>query len=140
MGKIAIDLPEHFVFQTELQVRVTDLNYGAHLGNDALLSMIHEARMLFLDRFGYSELDLAGVSLIMRDVAIVYKKEASFMDRLLFEVTAQDFSRKGFDVYYRVTLATNGQLVAEAKTGMVCYDYEQGAIKGVPEAFRKNFE
>lgn len=140
MGKIEISLPEHFVFKTELQVRVTDLNYGAHLGNDALLSMIHESRMLFLDRFGYSELNLAGVSLIMRDVAIVYKKEASFKDRLVFEVTATNFTRKGFDVYYRISQATNGQLIAEAKTGMVCYDYEKAAIQNVPEAFRQHFQ
>ena len=33
MGRVKLELPETFSFSTELTVRVTDLNYGGHLGN-----------------------------------------------------------------------------------------------------------
>ncbi len=139
MARIKIDLPEHFLFTTTLSVRITDLNYGVHLGNDALLGMIHEARMQFLDSFGYSELNLAGVSLIMADSAIVYKYQAYFQDPLAFDITAGEFSAKGFDIFYRITHAINHQLIAKAKTGMVCYDYENAQLENVPEDFKAYF-
>ena len=139
MARIKIELPEHYVYKTTLHVRVTDLNYGAHLGNDALLGMIHEARMHFLDSFGYSELDMHGVSLIMSDSAIVYKYQAYFKDPLVFEITAGDFSNKGFDIFYRITHQNNGNLIAKAKTGMVCFDYESASVQNVPEAFKAHF-
>lgn len=139
MAKVNIDLPEHFIFQTTLTVRVTDLNYGAHLGNDALLGMIHEARMHFLHSFGYSELDLAGVSLIMADSAISYKSQAYFGDPLTFEVTAGDFTAKGFDIFFRIMHQIGGQIIAKAKTGMVCFAYESARIQPVPEDFKDYF-
>ena len=139
MARVKFDLPEHFVFKTTLNVRITDLNYGAHLGNDALLGMIHEARMHFLESFGYSELDLNGVSLIMADSAIVYKDQAYFKDPLVFEITAADFTNNGFDIFYRITHAHKKNMIAKAKTGMVCFDYEAASIKPVPEVFKSLF-
>jgi acyl-CoA thioesterase FadM len=70
MERIKINLPEAFSFSTNIPVRITDLNYGGHVGNDAFLSLLHEARMQFLQQFGYSEMNVEGVGLIMSDVGI----------------------------------------------------------------------
>jgi hypothetical protein len=45
MPRLKLELPAGFPFRTTLTVRVTDLNYGNHLGNDALLGLLHEARV-----------------------------------------------------------------------------------------------
>lgn len=74
MNRIKIDVPETFLFATTLQIRVTDLNYGGHVGNDSFLSLLQEARQQFLLSHGYRELSIAGVGLIMADVAIEFKK------------------------------------------------------------------
>jgi len=34
MQRIKIDLPEFFSFTTPIKIRITDLNYGGHVGND----------------------------------------------------------------------------------------------------------
>ena len=57
MPRIKLKPLNYYSFQTEITVRVTDLNYGGHLGNDKLLSLIHEARVAFLACFGFSEMD-----------------------------------------------------------------------------------
>ena len=62
MPRIRLELPDRFHFRTSLTVRVTDLNYGRHLGNDAVLGLLHEARVRFLRSLGYAELDVEGVS------------------------------------------------------------------------------
>lgn len=45
MARVHVQIPAHTHFEATVPVRVTDLNYGNHLGNDALLSIMHEARM-----------------------------------------------------------------------------------------------
>ena len=78
MARIKLELPETYTFSTLLPIRITDLNYGGHVGNDTVVSLLHEARMQYLSHYGYSELDLGGISLIMGDLAIEYKGEVFY--------------------------------------------------------------
>jgi acyl-CoA thioesterase FadM len=139
MARIKIDLPAHFTFITSIPVRITDLNYGGHVGNDTILSIIHEARVQFLRQYGYTELDLGGAGLIMNDVAIEYKNESFYGDAIRVSVAAGEFSRVGFDIFYKLEKETNDKpaIVALAKTGMVCFNYELKKIVRVPEEARK---
>ncbi|TCJ17563.1 thioesterase [Flaviaesturariibacter flavus] len=133
MPRIRIELPEKLPFSTTIPVRVTDLNYGNHLGNHALLGLMHEARMQYLASLGATELCFFGVALIMSDSAIEYKGEAFFGDQLQFEVGAAEISRVGFELYYRVTKDAGKTLIALAKTGMVCFNYDARKVVAVPE-------
>ena len=60
MSRIKINLPEKFVFETNLHVNIGDINYGGHLGNDAYLRLAHEARLQFLKEHSWSEIDMDG--------------------------------------------------------------------------------
>lgn len=131
MSRIQIDLPPNFNFSVEIPIRITDINYGGHVGNDSILSILHEARMRYLQHYGYTEMEFAGVSMIMSDVVIQFKAEAFFGNVLLAEVKATDFSRAGFSIFYRLT--REGTIIAIAKTGMVCYDYSLKKIVAFPE-------
>jgi acyl-CoA thioester hydrolase len=139
MARIKIDLPEHFSFTTAIPIRITDLNYGNHVGNDTVLSIMHEARVQFLQHHGYKELDLAGVGLIMSDVAMEFKSEIFYGDIIKASVTASEFSRVGFDIFYKLEKQTDdkGVLVAAAKTGMVCFNYELKKIAQVPAGVKE---
>jgi acyl-CoA thioester hydrolase len=139
MPRIRLQLPDQFSFETLLPVRITDLNYGGHVGNDAILSLIHEARMQFLAYHRYTELQLGGVSLIMSDAAIEFRAESFYGDVLKAEVTAGEFSRAGFELYYRLTQSKSGQIVAVAKTGMVCFDYTARKVAPLPEEVKARF-
>ena len=130
MARIKIELLEKFSFSTTIPVRITDLNYGKHVGNDTILSMIHEARVQYLAHFGYEELNLLGLGLIMSDVGIEFKSELFYGDVVTASVAVQDFSRVSFDLYYKLEKASG--LVAVAKTGMVCYDYSKKKVAVIP--------
>lgn len=125
MERVKINLPETFIFSTYLQIRITDLNYGGHVGNDSFLSLIHEARQQFLNSFGYAELAIENTSLIMADVAIEFKRELNYTDEVKISVAAGAFDKYGFDIYYKLELVNheNYILAGKAKTGMLCYDY-----------------
>ncbi|MCC7402471.1 MAG: thioesterase family protein [Chitinophagaceae bacterium] len=135
MQRIKLVIPEVFSFSTNIPVRITDLNYGGHMGNDKVLSFIHEARVRFLRNSGYSELDFGGVGLIMSDAVIEFKSEIFYGDEIIASVAAGEFSKIGFTLYYKLEKNQNGSymLAATAKTGMVCYDYKNKKIAFVPE-------
>jgi acyl-CoA thioester hydrolase len=131
MSRIKLTLPEQFTFTATIPIRITDLNYGNHVGNDAILSIIHEARMQFLAHHGFAELNCAGVGLIMSDVGIEFKKEIFYGDILSVNIAAVNFTSVGFDLYYQI-LNKEKIVTALAKTGMVCYDYDKKKITAVP--------
>jgi acyl-CoA thioester hydrolase len=135
MARTRIDLPEKFSFKTTIPIRITDLNYGNHVGNDSILSIIHEARVQFLKNFGMEELKFDGVELIMSDVVIEFKSELFYGDVLSVSVTASDFSKVAFDIFYKLEKEKEGKTIpaAFAKTGMVCFDYVTRKITSVPE-------
>ena len=138
MARIKIDLPGSFHFTTQIPVRITDLNYGAHVGNDSVLSLLHEARVRYLKQWGYTELDMGGVGVIMSDAVLAFRGESFYGDVWVIDVQATEFSRVGFELYYRVRTERDGrlQLIAEAKTGMICFDYNAHKPAGVPELFK----
>ena len=140
MARIKIELPEHFIFTAEIPIRITDLNYGAHVGNDTILSLIHEARMQWLLNIGYtSELDIDGIGLIMVDAGIEFKNELFYGEKIFASVAIAGLTKIGFDVYYKLDKGNSGErtLVALAKTGMLFFDYQKRKIAPVPEQFKR---
>jgi len=136
MARVKIDLPETFNFKTSFPVRITDLNYGNHVGNDKVLSFIHEARVRWLVSLGYSELNLEGVGMIMADATLQFKSEIFYGDELEISLQPVEFSRAGFDLVYRIEKKSSKgtEVAALARTSMICYDYGLKKITGLPEA------
>lgn len=134
MERIKVSLPASFHFSTTLQIRITDVNYGDHVGNDVFLSLAHEARLQFLQHYGYTELDFEGAGLIMADAAIEYKRELNYGDKVKISVAATSFDKLGFDIFYKIEVKTGEewQLASKIKTGMVCFDYTAKKKVSVP--------
>lgn len=134
MDRIKIQLPVFFHFSTIIPIRITDLNYGGHVGNDVFLSLVHEARQQYLKHFGYSELNFAGTSLIMADTAIEYKRELIYGNEIKISVTSSDFDRVGFDIYYLMEVRDGDSwlLAGKIKTGMLCFDYSNKKKTAIP--------
>jgi acyl-CoA thioesterase FadM len=136
MARVELELPEQFMFGTEIPVRISDINYGNHLGNDAVLSLLHEARLQFFKQFGFKESDIGGAGIIMVDSVVIYLSQAFYGDVLLIEVTVADLNKYGFDLLYRITNRQTGKEVARAKTGILCFDYTKNRVASVPQAFK----
>lgn len=135
--RIRIDFPQPFLFKTIIPVRISDINYGGHVGNDSILSIVHEARIAFLKQWNYTEMNIEGIGLIMADSAIQYKGEAFHGDEICIEICASDITSKSFDLYYKLTTVRNEQQfnIAFVKTGMLCFDYASRKIVAIPNQF-----
>ncbi|WP_165857138.1 thioesterase family protein [Marinobacter sp. JSM 1782161] len=141
MARVQLSFPDDaFIFSTSLPVRITDINGANHLGNDALISMLSEARAQFLAHYGVEETDRDGVGIIVTDLATMYQGESFYPDELRFEIGLLDFNRYGGDFVFRVTKADTGQAVAMAKYGFVFFDYSRRKVAPMPAAFRAKFD
>lgn len=138
MNRIKLNIPDSFSFSTEIRIRITDLNYGGHAGNDTFLSLVHEARQQYLNAYGYGELQFEGYGLIMADAVVEFKRELNYGDIVRISVVAADFDKLGFDLFYKLELVSAEEgtavLAGKAKTGMLCFDYSLKKKTAVPEA------
>ena len=135
MARAKIELPEKFIFSTEIKIRIGEINYGGHLGNDSLLSILQEARLRFLSHHGFSEKNVAGYGIIMADAVIIYKSQAYYGDVLIIKISLADFSKHACDMIYSVRNKTDGKEVARAKTRIAFFDYQQNKTVNIPESF-----
>ncbi len=135
MARVKLALPDTFTFSTDLDVRVSDVNYGNHLGNDRMVTLLHEARLRFLTSHGFAELNIGGVGMMVTDLVVTFSAESFMGDVLTFHVGLMEFSKYGCDVIYRVENKSLGKKIAEAKTGIVFFDYDERRIARIPKVF-----
>ena len=134
--RIQIELPKTWLFQTRLVVRVLDINYGRHLGNDRVLGLVHEARVRWLTTLGLSELDIGeGIGLLMADAGLVFQREAYLGDELDIFLGKAKVGRSSFDLVFCLVRAQDNAEIARIKTGMVCFDYKARKISRIPGNF-----
>lgn len=139
MTRPTLVLPETVDFSVDIAIRISDINYGGHLGNDSVLAIVHEARIGFLAQHGYTELQCAGTGLIMADALIVFRSEAFHGDVLRADVSVGEVSGAGFQLYTRLVNRATQAEVARVRTGMVFFDYARRRPVPVPEEFSKKF-
>ncbi|RYZ18613.1 MAG: thioesterase, partial [Chitinophagaceae bacterium] len=73
----------------------------------------------------------------MADVALEFKAEAFYGDVLTAYLVAGEFTKIGFDIYYKLVKSEGETIVALAKTGMICFDYQKRKVAAVPEEVQR---
>ena len=135
MARVQIDLPSEYAFHTQIPLRVDDINFGGHMGNDAVLTLAQEARTRFFAHFGFTEQDVNGFGILIADAAIVYRAQAFYGDILGVDLGITDIGRKGCDLTYLFTNTASGTEVARAKTAIVFFDYGTQKVVRIPPVF-----
>lgn len=138
MSRLKIELTQKILASLSIPVRITDINYGNHVGNNAIVEIIHEARAQFLKQHNSTEMDIGGSSLIMSELSVEFKNEAHYNDLLEVKIFSGEISRVSFELFYEISVKRNEQkiIIAHAKTGMVCYNYKIKKIEAVPEKLK----
>ncbi|MEQ8364626.1 MAG: thioesterase family protein [Cyclobacteriaceae bacterium] len=142
MARITLALPSQFIFNTRLTVRVSDINYGGHVGNDTILALMQDARVIFYKHLGFDgEISFEGsVGQIIADAVVVYKSESFLGDQLSVDIAITDFNKYGFDMFYLITNLNTGKETARGKTGIVCFDYDKRKVASIPSVLLKKLK
>ncbi len=135
MARIQILFPETTLFSYNISIRITDLNYGNHLGHDTLVSLLHEARARFFRANDLKEMESDGRGIILVDLGVSYRAQTLYGQELRIELAAGDSSTRGCELLYRVTNRESGELVALAQTGLLFFNYQKKQVIKMPESF-----
>jgi 4-hydroxybenzoyl-CoA thioesterase len=140
MSRIQIELPKSLPFSTEITLYLSHMNYGGHLDNALLLTVVSEARARFFKSLDYTELNVEGVGIIVSDAALQYRSEAFYGEVMVVSMGAGDFGSKGCDLLWCMREKNTEREVARGKTGIVFFDYTTRKIAQVPDNFRSRLE
>ncbi|HDZ45483.1 hypothetical protein LCGC14_0194120 [marine sediment metagenome] len=133
MERVKLDFPaEAVIHRHPLTVRVTDMNYGRHLGHDAVVSLLHEARIQAFAALDLPEWDMHGHPSVVADLAIQYHSEARWPDALLIETAVPEPQGKALIIYQRIYQADSEQLVATSRVNQLLIDLATGRPAEVP--------
>lgn len=104
-----------------IRPRISDINYGGHVGHVELINLLHEVRVNFLRQFSLLETDIDGHVLMMRSLNIIYKNQAFWGNELSVNMKININGAKIiFDYTVFNTTLNNETAVAEA--AMVLFD------------------
>jgi acyl-CoA thioesterase FadM len=138
--RIKIKFHSEAIFSAKVKVRISDINYGGHVGNDSILSIMHEARLSMLKQWHFTEMNVGGCGLIMADSAVQYKAESFYGDEIEVFIYVENLSSVSFDLLYKLsTIRDQKNLdIAYAKTGMIAFDYSERKVVAIPETLASN--
>jgi|GEM_PF-103759 len=157
-NKIKIAWPTHselFSFKSPIPVTISSINYGGHAGHDALITLMHEARIQFLESLHLSEGDVDGemktksedkpsfkLGIILANLQVDYKKEVFRGQTLLAEVLPGVPSGTRWTLWQRLwikDLDKNGppMIAVEACFNFAFFDYEERRLAKAPESLIK---
>jgi len=127
------DMKQEAVYAGSYKVRVGDINYGGHMGNDRALLLFHDARLFFLEEGGFSESDIGGPGLIMSEAHVYFKKEVFRGDELKVYIHIEELKELSFVMHYSVV--RDETQVLHGSTKMIAFDYERRRVVKIPDAF-----
>ncbi|XKE46345.1 acyl-CoA thioesterase [Halomonas organivorans] len=138
MERVRLEFPEADVrHRHPLTVRVTDMNYGHHLGHDTLVSLLHEARIAALADLGLIEYDMGGYPSVVADLAVQYQAEARWPEALVVDTAIPEPGRRAITVYHRVRREADDVVVATARINLMLVDPGTGRPVAIPPAVRQ---
>lgn len=124
------------LFETTISVLVNHLNYGNHLGHDAMLCILQEARMRWLKSLtnNTSELYIQNnIGWLVKRIEIDILSESFHGDVLQIQLSVDENKQSHFIIDYCVKNLTRNEEQCRAKTQMVCYDFQNKKIARIPD-------
>ena len=116
------------------QVRFRDLDPMGHVNNAVFLTYIEQARVAFLAEVAAAT-GLEDMNMIVARVEIDFKAPVRLGQEVEISVHASRFGTKSFDLDY--DLRVDGELVAEAKSVQVAYDYDRREPMQLPADWKE---
>jgi acyl-CoA thioester hydrolase len=116
-------------FEHEVEVRFCDCDPLGHVNNAVYLSYLEAARFSWWRRvFGPDAFTAHGF--IIARIEIDYRKPALPADRLIVRLKIDAIGSSSFTIKYEIANTRTRELIAEAKSVQVAYDY--AAARSIP--------
>ncbi len=105
-----------------------------HVNNAVFLTYLEQARIAFLKEVGAAT-GVEDMNIIVARVEIDFRAPVRMDQEIHISVNASRFGKKSFDLDYE--LRVGGEVVAQAKSVQVAYDYERREPVELPDEWRE---
>jgi acyl-CoA thioesterase FadM len=135
MPRVTLTEQQSNEYNHPLTVYTIDINYAGHLGNKALLGLVHEVRAYFLKALDFITIvgNKQWFGLIIADLAVNFKAEAYAYDQLMADWQIDELREKSFRLFHRIRRGE--QVIALDETGVITFDYQSGHVVTLPDNF-----
>jgi len=124
-------------FKIDIAVRISDINYGGHLGHAELITITHQARLKFFSKFSLKEDDLGGAGIIVKCLSVQYNGEAFFDDVLHVSITITKIGKASCDFNYEITKNIERTPVASVFETVLFMNYKTRKLVRTPSVIFK---
>lgn len=137
MPRIKLSPLDTYRFEYRTTINARDVNYGGHLGNDAVVSLLHEARIDLLHSFGFTELDLGDreTGIIVSELQVSYRAEGHLLDEIIIQSDVIRMKNASFRMAHRIQRGDDTLVLAEV--GIVAFNYKTRQVSELPELFQE---
>jgi acyl-CoA thioester hydrolase len=130
------------VFSHTLEVRFRDCDAMGHVNNAVYLTYLEQARFAYWRSLWGADLEAlpdGTPGVILARAEVDYRRPAKYGDTLEIRISLEKVGRSSITSSYEVVDA-KGQLVANARTVLVTYDYKAGTPVPVSDEIRARLE
>lgn len=126
-----------FPFYHEIKVRFRDVDMMRHVNNAVYLTYLEEGRTGFGEWVFKDHPQFGKFSYIVASVSINYRAPALYRDYLRIYLRVKEMRNSSFVFQYEIRKKETDELVADAESVQVMYDYRQGKKYTIPEELRE---
>lgn len=115
---------KNFKFNIPIQVRYGDLDPQWHVNNARFLTFLEQARFQYLVKLGlFSGENFFDVGLIVADIHIKYRNPIEMNQNIEVGAKVTHIGNKSLKMESVIADKASGEIIAEAETVMVGFDY-----------------
>ncbi|MDP0488013.1 MAG: thioesterase family protein [Fusobacterium sp. JB020] len=125
------------MFSTNYKVRIDDINYGGHMGNERALVIFQQTRMEWLNYLELDEINIGeGKGTIQLESHVYYLKEVILGEELLCFIKEVKLGKIDFEIFYEIKNKKE-EIVLKGSTKMMAFDYERKRVSRIPKSFKE---
>lgn len=125
-----------FQVHRDIDVRFRDSDAMGHVNNAVYLTYLEVGRQAYWRRL-HPEASYDNVPFVLARAVIDFRQPARTGDVVRVETRVHWVSRSAFGMQYRLTVRHSGELLAEAETVQVTYDYTARKSMPVPDELKQ---
>lgn len=120
-----------------IEIRYGDLDPQGHVNNARYLTYFEQARISYIQHLGlWTPGDFSKIGIILASVRVDFRAPVLFGQDVHAAVRVTRLGNKSLDMEYRLVDAANGEVLAEAASVLVAYEYQTARTIPIPSEWR----
>lgn len=121
-----------FEYETQLRIRIRDLDHMEHINNAVYATYMEQARVDYLDEV--LDIDLDELQMAVVSSHIEFKKQVRYGGYITVETRVPELGETSFPLEYR--FVDDGDVAATARTIQVVLESDGESARSVPDRWR----